>query len=148
RHCLQHSGGWDRAKSYDPIGRPMEIARALQVPQPPTPEQIVHYMMGEPLDFNPGERYSYSNLGYLVLGRVIEAASRMRYEAHVKARVLAPLGLKTPQLGHALLAHKIPGEVHYYDGQKRVGAAIFPPVQGQQVPLPYGAENLDGFEAH
>ena len=29
RHCLQHTGGWDRGKSFDPIGRPWQIAKAF-----------------------------------------------------------------------------------------------------------------------
>ena len=43
-------------------------------------------MMGQPLDFDPGARYAYSNLGYLVLGRLIEAITKQPYEAHVKKR--------------------------------------------------------------
>jgi N-acyl-D-amino-acid deacylase len=98
RHCLQHTGGWDRDKSYDPIGRPWQIAKALGIDPPVKPAHIVRYMMGQPLDFGPGERHSYSNVGYLVLGRIIETLAGQMYEAYVKKQVFGPLGVKTPQL--------------------------------------------------
>ena len=80
RHCLQHTGGWDRGKSGDPIGKRPVIARAFDITTPVAPEFIVRYMMGQPLDFDPGTKYSYSNLGYLVLGRIIEAVTGEKYE--------------------------------------------------------------------
>lgn len=148
RHCLQHTGGWDRKQSYDPIGKVWDIARALGIRPPVTPVDIVRYMMGQPLDFAPGERHAYSNLGYLVLGRIIEAVTGAKYEAYVKRQVLAPLGIKTAQLGRALVEHRARGEVRYYDAKNRRGPCLFPPRLGEQVPIQYGAENLDGFEAH
>jgi N-acyl-D-amino-acid deacylase len=148
RHCLQHTGGWDRAKSFDPIGRPWQIAKALDIRPPITPAHIVRYMMGQPLDFDPGERYAYSNLGYLVLGRIIEATTGENYEAYVKREVLGPLGVTTARLGRALFENRVEGEVRYYDAKKRTGPALYPPRLGQKVPLQYGAENFEAFEAH
>jgi len=43
----------------------------------------------------PGERASYSNLGYLVLGEVIRAASGASYVDYVHAQILEPLGMTT-----------------------------------------------------
>ena len=47
-----------------------------------------------PLDFPPGTRYSYSNSAYCLLGMVIEAVSGMSYEAFIRERVFAPLGMQ------------------------------------------------------
>lgn len=148
RQLLQHTGGWDRDKSFDPIGIPWEIAKALDIQPPVRPEHIVRYMMGKPLDFDPGRRFAYSNLGYLLLGRVIEAASGRPYETYVREQVLAPLGIKDMRLGKALLAGRAKGEVRYYDPKKRSGPALVGPHVGEKVPLPYGAENFEAFEAH
>ncbi|HEV3022184.1 MAG TPA: serine hydrolase domain-containing protein, partial [Pirellulales bacterium] len=115
RHCLQHTGGWDRDKSGDPIGRPLEIARALGVPPPARPVDIVRFMMGKPLDFAPGSKEVYSNLGYLVLGRIIEAVAAETYERYVEKEVLSPLGIKAAQLGRTLPANRAQGEVSYFD---------------------------------
>ena len=72
RHLLQHTGGWDRDKSFDPMFRPREISRTLGVASPPGPRDILRYRLGQPFEFDPGTRYAYSNFGYCVLGRVIE----------------------------------------------------------------------------
>jgi N-acyl-D-amino-acid deacylase len=149
RHCLHHTGGWDRDKSFDPIGVPWKIAAALKT-QPPVPaEDVVRYMMGQPLDFDPGERFAYSNLGYLLLGRAIESASGMKYEEYVRREVLAPLGVRRMRLGRALPEYRAKDEVAYYDAKpKQRGRCLYPPRRGKQVPIPDGAVNFEGFEAH
>jgi serine-type D-Ala-D-Ala carboxypeptidase/endopeptidase len=42
----------------------------------------------------PGTRFEYSNLGYALLGRVIEAAAGAEYAATVRSQILVPLGLR------------------------------------------------------
>jgi len=148
RQCLRHTGGWDRDKSYDPIGKAAVIAKALDIPFPVGSDDVVRYMMGQPLDFDPGERCAYSNLGYLILGRIIEKLTGQKYETYIQKVILAPLGIKTAQLGRALLDHRVPGEVKYYDGKKRTGPSVYPPDAGKDVPIQYGAQNLEGYGAH
>jgi CubicO group peptidase (beta-lactamase class C family) len=43
----------------------------------------------------PGKRASYSNLGYLVLGEVVEAAGGVPYVDYMRAQILEPLGMTT-----------------------------------------------------
>ena len=47
-----------------------------------------------PLDFGPGEKMSYSNSGYLVLGDIIEKVSGQSYEKFVPDNIFTPLGMK------------------------------------------------------
>ena len=47
-----------------------------------------------PLDFKPGEKFSYSNTGYIVLGYVIQKASGQPFAEFVKKAVLQPAGMK------------------------------------------------------
>src|SRR5262249_17746773 len=129
-HLLQHTGGWDRDRSFDPIGVPWDVARALKIEPPVRPEHVVRYMMGRPLDFDPGRRYACSNFGYLLLGRLVEAASGRPYETYVRDRVLAPLGVTDMRLGRALLEDRAKGEVRYYDSRKRTGPALVGPHVG------------------
>jgi N-acyl-D-amino-acid deacylase len=147
-HLLQHTGGWDRDKSFDPIGIPWDIARSLGIQPPIKPVHIIRYMLGKPLDFDPGAFFAYSNLGYLLLGRVIQAALNRPYEEVVRKQVLAPLGIKDMQLGRALVDKRARGEVQYYDPTKRTGPCLYPPHLGDKVPLPDGADNLEAYEAH
>jgi CubicO group peptidase (beta-lactamase class C family) len=53
------------------------------------------------LKFNPGERASYSNLGYLVLGEVISEVSGARYEQYVRTEILSPLGMDRTAFSYA-----------------------------------------------
>ncbi|HEY0584868.1 MAG TPA: serine hydrolase [Pseudoduganella sp.] len=48
----------------------------------------------EPLDFAPGERYSYSNSGYFLLGLIIEKQSGMKYHDFVAKSIFEPLGMQ------------------------------------------------------
>jgi serine-type D-Ala-D-Ala carboxypeptidase/endopeptidase len=48
---------------------------------------------GVRLAWTPGTRFEYSNLGYAILGRVIEKVTGEDYAAAVRARILAPLGM-------------------------------------------------------
>lgn len=150
RQCLRHTGGWDRGKKggFDPIAMPWQIMEALGTKTAPTPDDIVRYMLGKPLDFEPGERYAYSNLGYLVLSRVMEAVTGAKYEAWVQKNVLMPVKAKGMYLGRGLVADRPKQEVRYYDSKKRTGKCLYPPKQGQAVPIPDGAGNVEGYEAH
>ncbi len=106
RHLLSHSGGWDRAKpngGFDPIDRPGIAAAVVNAPAPASPETLIRYMKGMPLDFNPGEKFAYSNFGYIILGRVIERVSGMPYEEYVRARVLGPVGANRTRQGSSLM---------------------------------------------
>jgi CubicO group peptidase (beta-lactamase class C family) len=47
-----------------------------------------------PLDFGPGEKYSYSNSGYLALGAIIEKASGQSYEKFLADNIFTPLGMQ------------------------------------------------------
>lgn len=147
RHCLQHRGGWDRAIAGDPISQTGKIFQATGIPPPHHPSLIVRHMLRQPLDFDPGARMAYSNLGYLVLGRIIEKISGADYEDHVRAAVLKPLGLNSMKLGKATWADREPDEARYHTRDNRKGLSLYDPF-GQPVPVPYGTENFGGFEAH
>jgi CubicO group peptidase (beta-lactamase class C family) len=51
----------------------------------------------------PGKSYRYSNIGYWLLGRVVERAAGMPFPSYVQSHVLAPLGLTPADLGYAIL---------------------------------------------
>jgi N-acyl-D-amino-acid deacylase len=143
---LQHRGGWDREKSFDPMFRSPAICKELDVPPPADPEAIIRYMLRQPLDFDPGERYAYSNFGYCLLGRVVEKISGNGYEDYVKREILAPLGIQKMRLGKTLPADRAEGEVHYYaDGAR---PAVMGPRLGKPVPTPYGAWSLESMDSH
>ncbi len=73
-----------------------DIALALGVSQPASTENIIRYMRGRALDFDPGAHYRYSNFGYAVLGRIIERVTGMSFDQYVRTQVLAPDGCERP----------------------------------------------------
>ncbi|MDR3445465.1 MULTISPECIES: serine hydrolase domain-containing protein [unclassified Dyella] len=61
--------------------------------KPATFDQIMARIKDKPLDFQPGSRWSYSNSGYALLGRVIELTSHESYLHYVKTHLLVPAGM-------------------------------------------------------
>jgi CubicO group peptidase (beta-lactamase class C family) len=154
RHLLNHTGGWDRTKpngGFDPIDRPAIAAAAVNAPAPASSETLIRYMKGMPLDFNPGEKFAYSNFGYIILGRVIERVSGMPYKDYVRARVLQPVGANRTQQGRSRMAHALADEVKYYMpwepglGMTALVPSVFP---GEgTVPFNYGGFHLEAGDA-
>lgn len=146
---LHHTAGWDSARSPDPmVWQSAAIAKALKVAPPARPEHIIRYMMGRPLDFDPGQRHAYSNFGYCLLGRVLEAVTGMTYEDYVRKEVLSLVDIKRMRVGKTLAVERADGEVRYYDEQGRTAPAVVGPEVGKQVPLPYGAWYLEAMDSH
>jgi D-alanyl-D-alanine carboxypeptidase len=74
----------------------------------------VRYMIGRPLNFSPGTQFAYSNFGYCLLGRIIEAATGQSYTDAVRRLVLAPLDLAEIRPGRDLPADRPADESDYY----------------------------------
>jgi CubicO group peptidase (beta-lactamase class C family) len=147
RNLLEHSGGWNRDTTFDPMFLPVAIAAATGTPAPATTDSIIRFMMGKPLQFDPGSDYNYSNFGYVLLGRVIETVSGQPYERFVREQVLAPSGAACMAIGHSLQAQSLPAEVKYYDYP---AAPLVPSIDGTgtKVARPDGGFNLEAMDAH
>ena len=154
RHLLQHSGGWNRDKSKDPMFELPAISRALKLQKIARIPDIVRYQLSRPLDFEPGTEYQYSNFGYCLLGRVIEAASGQPYEAFVTERILKPAGMTQTRLGKTRLADLAHDEAHYYTQTLKTYPAIWDAAPGgksgkfELVQAPYGQSDLEVMDAH
>ncbi|MCI0641832.1 MAG: beta-lactamase family protein [Gemmataceae bacterium] len=145
QHLLDHQGGWDREAAFDPMFRPLAIAKALEKQGPASARDIIDYMAGEPLQFDPGTKKKYSNFGYCMLGRVIEKATGKSYEANVK-ELFAPLGVKDVQLGRTLLKDRHPREPHYSAPGR--GRNVMQPQSKELVFDPDGTFHLEAMDAH
>ena len=150
QHLLNHTAGWDREKSGDPMFQSAIAATAVNAPAPASAETIIRYMKGKPLDFNPGEKFAYSNFGYDILGRVIERVSGMPYETFVRTRVLQPAGAGRTRLGRTRLSDALPDEVKYYWTGVGLNWPMVPsvfPGEGT-VPSNYGGFYLEALDSH
>jgi len=131
-HLLEHLGGWDRDKAFDPMFADRKISKALGSRPPVTQAEIITFMNGQPLEYEPGTKFVYSNYGYCLLGRVIERKTGLSYEDYIKRIILLPLGITRMQIGHTKLEDRAPGEVAYES-------------KGES---PYGSFNLENMDSH
>jgi len=148
RQLLQHTGGWDRSVSFDPMFRAVEFANMLNVKPPAKSAQVIRVMLGQKMDFDPGTKYAYSNFGYCLLGRIIEEKTGRTYERHVKEDVLKPIGVTRMRVGRTLESGRAKDEVRYYAYGNLRGRCVFPPQVGKLVPHPYGAWHLEAMDSH
>ena len=146
RHLLQHRGGWDRGKSFDAMFKPVEFAQQVGTEAPADQATVIKAMFSHKLDFDPGERYAYSNFGYCLLGRVIEKVTGKTYETYVKEKVLAPIGITTMRIGATHLEGRAKNEVRYY--QPGTGKSVFQETLDREVPWQYGAWHLEAMDSH
>src|ERR1039458_4165670 len=147
QELLEHSGGWDDSSSgsnFDPMYNSPIIVQALGCSAPASTENTIRYMLGQPLQFDPGTNYAYSNFGYSVLGRIIERVTGMSYEEYVRTQVLAPMGISQMRIGQSLPQGQLPGEVKYYGAG--APTSVFPDVASPVSP-PYGSWSLEGQDA-
>lgn len=108
QQLLEHSAGWNRdlncvpsptspyswaAGNCDPISFPLHVTQVLGEANPVTEPMLIRFLLEKGLNFAPGTQYAYSNIGYLVLGEIIEAITGKSYEDYVKDEILSPLGI-------------------------------------------------------
>ena len=86
RHLLDHTSGLDDARMWQMFS---------EDPEPDTP-LIAAFPVSKSLlqiRSRPGTQFSYSNMGYTLLGMVIESVTGDRYETYLDQHLLAPLGM-------------------------------------------------------
>ena len=96
--------------------------RTLQPFDSPVAKTIAAFR-DKPLDFQPGEKMSYSNSGYLVLGHLIETVTGGSYEKFVTENIFAPLGMKDSgyDSNRTIIAHRAAGYMPSADGPVNAG---------------------------
>jgi D-alanyl-D-alanine carboxypeptidase len=61
--------------------------------KPIDPDDLIRQYAGARLDFEPGTRWSYSNTGFVLLGRILEKASGQSLGSFLRERIFGPLGM-------------------------------------------------------
>jgi CubicO group peptidase (beta-lactamase class C family) len=100
-----------------------------------TRDELVALFEELPLNFTPGERFSYSNSGYYLLGLIIETVSATDYYSYLQAEVFEPLGMDRSSGGD--LSEVIPDMARGY--ALRDGKFIHAPQWHQLVPFSAGS---------
>lgn len=152
-HLLQHTAGFNRDKSKDTMFELVTIAAALKLDRAPNSHDIVRYQLSQPLDSAPGSEFQYSNVGYCLLGRIIEAVTGTTYEEFVRQRILMPCGMQQTRLGKTRLEQRGPMEVNYVTRNRRRVPLVFdllnkPRSETRLVEPPWGQWDLEVMDAH
>jgi D-alanyl-D-alanine carboxypeptidase len=113
RHLLNHQSGiptWEFQEDWIPRGRGAEMILGEVWGKTETLEYCTADLL--PATNEPGERFSYSNTNYTILGLLIEAVTGNDAASEIRTRILDPLGLENTFLESF---EEIPGGyVHHY----------------------------------
>ncbi len=113
-HLLRHTAGFSSPHG-DPAFANFSIARQLDCELPLNTDDMVVYATHNRLRYQPGGSYDYSNLGYIILGKIIEKVSGMDYEEYVQKSILHPIGCYDMFIGRSFEKNRDPQEVNYYE---------------------------------
>lgn len=100
-HLLTHTSG-----IVDAVGDDYVVAKR---------DETITKILKEPLQFTPGEEFSYSNAGYSLLAAVIEKVSGQDYEKFLNEQLFKPAGMhftgyRIPKWNQRVVAHWYRGE--------------------------------------
>jgi CubicO group peptidase (beta-lactamase class C family) len=78
---------------------------------PATPKALVDRFRDKSLEFQPGEKWKYSNSGYVLLGYLLEKISGQSYADFVTKNIFKPLGMKDSgyDSNSAIIPHRASG---------------------------------------
>lgn len=72
-----------------------------------TPKNFIDFFKEEPLNFNPGDKWEYSNSGYYILGHIIEKISGQSYGDFIESKIFKPLEMENSYYAnHSKLINK------------------------------------------
>ena len=86
RHLLTHTSG---------LG---DYPEKFSLQKDYSEDDLLKMVMAQPLEFGPGEKWSYSNLGYLTLGVVIHKVTGEFYGDFLQRRIFKPLGMNDTRI--------------------------------------------------
>ncbi len=85
RQILSHTSGYQDFWPQDYLMEPMKKDASAQ--------SIMDRWAKQPLDFEPGTRWQYSNTGFVLAAMIVEKVSGMPFFDFVQKRILNPVGL-------------------------------------------------------
>ncbi|MFK8041070.1 serine hydrolase domain-containing protein [Congregibacter sp.] len=110
RHLLEHTAGLDNLRIWQFLNSGVTGNTPLRDAFPRSHEQLLQ------LRTRPGSQYSYSNMGYALLGLVIEEVTSMRYEDYLGRELLMPLGMHDSSFFFVTQAQDSKLAMGYIDG--------------------------------
>ena len=114
-HLVDHEGGWDSTTAGDWVFKMRSVANNLGLSGPASKFDMVRYVYGEPLQFKPGAKSQYSNIGYTTLAMLVEKMGKQSYESFLRDVILKPDGITDVRLARTLRNQALANERRYDD---------------------------------
>ena len=144
RQLLNHTAGFSR-RLGDPMFRTTDIMRWEEMDHTPSADELIAFQLRQKLRDKPGGAPQYSNIGYLVLSRVIEKVSGVSYEEYIQRHVLWPAGCYDMHIARNYYDERFPHEVKYYGSDPNDEIESFDG-SGKMKPRQYGGNNITGLQ--
>jgi CubicO group peptidase (beta-lactamase class C family) len=130
KHIADAPAPWDKITIFHLLTHTSGIPSFTGFPDyasteaiPATPESLVARFRDKPLEFQPGEKWNYSNSGYVLLGYLIEKISGQSYSEFVQQNIFTPLGMKDSgyDSNSTIIAHRAAGYAPGANGPVNAG---------------------------
>ena len=96
KHLLSHTSG---LREYLDRPEPPDSPLTLRATSDYTENEIAGVVGSFPVEFEPGQRYSYTNTNYMLLGIIIHRITGMHYFDFLEERIFKPLGMNSVRQG-------------------------------------------------
>ncbi len=142
RHLLNHTGGWDKREIWDVAWLPdFQLHEFLPGPYSLT-SKLIAFTLNKGLEADPGTKSAYSNVGYIILGDVIQKLSGKTYDEYVRSEIFEPCKISDIFPGKSFEEDRYVDETMYYDAPgAKMRRSVFG--EGNIVPGPYGSANIE-----
>ncbi len=160
QQLLEHTAGWNRDQNCfpnptapytvqhggcDPIVAPLHVSAVMGTSNPVSEASLVGFLLEKGLDTAPGTTYNYSNMGYLILGKIIESRTGVRYEDYVRDSIMALVGACDMSIATNYKMQKQEREGEYIGNG---GGTLNSNGDGTIVPWEYGGLHVAAMGAH
>lgn len=92
-------------------------------------DQVIQSISKQPLNSKPGKKYSYSNLGYVLLGKIIEVSSGVPYDQFMLNTFFKPLNMANT---FVITTGTSAGEVNGYTSSRNEPQKYLPAAESTQ----------------
>jgi Beta-lactamase class C and other penicillin binding proteins len=142
-HLLRHQAGFSLGDG-DPMFNILNITKRLGLDTVAKADDIIAYSLARRLGFAPGTGTKYSNLGYVILSRIIEVVSLQSYESYIEENILHPAGVYDIHIAKNFYEQRYDNEVRYYEPENSEPISAY---DGRDTLLPrcYGGNDIEGL---
>lgn len=140
---LRHKAGFTLHRG-DPLFSIPTIMKWEKWDTPPDTDTMLKYILKQRLGYTPGTGTRYSNVGYLILSRIIEKVSGKSYEEYIQENILHPSGCYDFHLAHNLYKDRYSNEVRYYEPSNEPLVEHYSG-NGEMAQRCYGGNDIEGL---